>query len=729
MKKLIIIFAVGVSISLHGQNVPAAKELTEKKDELAAKKGQIIDGSNWDDQDIANAYNDYTGKRVLLSSATRDLEIRFYQQGPLTNSQAAKILEKILNMEGYALVPSGANEVKLLPKAQGQNTNAPEEYENLIDNPQDIPDGDGYISYFMSLSFIKPDEAIRTFTQSLHGLGIGTKIAPIPNASALIISGQASFVRKLINQKRYIDVPAGNVSTLWVPLQYADAEEVANSLNEIINNRQKSRTSASVTASQPVSNNRRISPPDPGASPSATTSSSGAGETIPIQIVPNVRLNKIFIMGRPVDVAFVESLIHQFDAPPNQNNWIQRKVRFMIASEFLDVASKALEAMEGKGSTQGSSRSNQRNPSRTSGNNSSGTNSSTGVDSVQEFNVSEAPEAIVVGKTLIVADNMSNTVLVHGPPESLRLVSNLIDRLDQRPQQVMISAVFGEMTLGNERDIGIALGNTSSGRNRGVAGESNPGLGALQEITALSTVAGLNAATATGLNIYGQVSDFVGMLRALETQSNFKILSRPTVYTSNNRKAVISSGSKIAVPTNTFSTGGVDSATQSTNIEYIDVLLRFEVVPLINSKDEVTLRISLVKDDTQGSQIIDGNVIPTIVSESLSTTVSIKNGTTVVLGGLITEAERNTRSGIPVLSRIPGIGRLFRRDIKETERKELLIFIQASVTSGENDREYAQSNLEQHYDVSRPTKNFANGFTPRKNAPPSYRKSYISPKK
>ena len=74
---------------------------------------------------------------------------------------------------------------------------------------------------------------------------------------------------------------------------------------------------------------------------------SAAGEDIPVQIVADPRLNKIFIMGRPVDIVFVEGLVRAFDAPPNRNSFFKRKLRFIIASDFLQVAADALEAHNG----------------------------------------------------------------------------------------------------------------------------------------------------------------------------------------------------------------------------------------------------------------------------------------------------------------------------------------------------------------------------------------------
>ena len=703
-----------------------ASVLDPNPDALAAAKGQVIDGSNWDDQDVADEYHKYTGKRVLLSSSTQNLEMRFYQRGPLTNSEAAVLLEKVLGMEGFAFVPSGVKEVKLLPKAQGTGANAPEEFEDIIDNPSDIPEGDAYISYFMRLNFIKPEEAVRTFTQSIHGLGPGAKIAPVPNASAIIITGKAGFIRKLLNQKHYIDVAAGNVSTVWVNLRYADAEDVAATLNEIMNAQQQRKTTAGVTTAAAGGGSNR--PPVPSrASRGASSSASSAGEEIPVQIVASPRLNKLFIMGRPVDIVFVEGLAREFDAPPNKSNFIKRKLRFMIASDFLQVAADALAAVEPSNSGQqaggrsgSSSRQTSQNRSQTSNNNSSSGRSgggSGGMESVQEFSVSDVPESMVVGKTFIVADNLANSILVQGPPESLRIVSDLIDKLDGRPQQVMISTVFGDMSAGNTKELGVQWGSVSNVDEDG-NGSSKLGAGSvnvspnnpLASLIQLGTAAGLTAAGSGGLNLYGQIDNLTVAINALEAHSDFKVLSRPTVYTANNRKAVISSGQRIAVPTNTFSSGGnIGGASQSTNIEYRDVLLRFEVVPLINSEDEVTLRISLLNEAIQGDQIIDGNKIPTIVTESISTTVTIPNNSTVVLGGLVTERTKNTTSGVPVLSRIPLLGRLFRSDSTEVERRELLIFMQPRIITNDASRAAAGADTESRYQVTQPLREFADG--------------------
>lgn len=691
-----------------------AQPFANQKNDIAAAAGQVIDGRNWDDQDVADEYSKYTGRRVLLSSATQAMELRFYQRGPLTNKEAADLLVKVLDMEGYVFVPSGRNEVKLLPKSQGGSTNGPAELEGIIENEYEIPAGDDYITYFMRLNHIKPDEAVRTFTLSLNGLDAGSKIAPVPNASAILITGKAALVRKLINQKRYIDVSSGLTDNTWVELKYADAEDVAATLNEIINSNQQSNTTASVTNGS-VNRNAaggNNTPPIPGTQNNTFTgnnaaASSAAGESIPVTIIANTRLNKLFIMGRPVDITFVEGLAREFDAPPTRNNYVKHQLRFMTASDFLDVAVTALEAMDSSSDSSGGNggaRSTTRNNNNGGGNNGGGNNgggnnggnggggAAGGGGNVSAFDVSDQPQAVVVGKTFIVADNLANSILVQGPPDSVRVVTELIDKLDGRAQQVMISSIFGKLTLGKDQDVGFDFGALGEEVAGGIQNNGN-----LVDPSTLADIAALGGALGQGLNVYGTFGDFTGAFNALKNNNNFEVISTPTVYTANNRVGTISSGSRIAVPSNTFTT---DTNTQSTNIEFIDVLLELEVVPLINSDEEVTLRISLLNEAIQGSEIIDGNEIPTIATESIQTTVTVPNGATVALGGLVTESVSDSTSGVPILSSIPGLGRLFSRKIDDVERNELLIFIRPTIINGPETQRQAQLELERSYDIS-----------------------------
>lgn len=109
-------------------------------------------------------------------------------------------------------------------------------------------------------------------------------------------------------------------------------------------------------------------------------------------------------------------------------------------------------------------------------------------------------------------------------------------------------------------------------------------------------------------------------------------------------------------------------------------MLELVVLPLVNDKDEVTLQISLVRDNTGENRFIEGfGNVPDIDTDEISTTVTVPNRSTIILGGLITEEDKDSQSGIPFLSSIPGVGRLFGTTKTEVKREELVILIHPSI--------------------------------------------------
>jgi len=196
----------------------------------------------------------------------------------------------------------------------------------------------------------------------------------------------------------------------------------------------------------------------------------------------------------------------------------------------------------------------------------------------------------------------------------------------------------------------------------------------------------------SGLAIYGTIGDAISyFVRALDQRSNFKILARPAVYTANNKRAVISSGQRVPVPQSTLSnlttgtTGGVINNSSSTavaaTVGYEDVELRLEVIPLINSNNEVTLKVAQINDTLGNNVNISGNQVPIVNSQRITTTVTVPSGATIVLGGLIKDQVTKDNNGIPYLMDVPFLGNFFKYTTNSKERDELLVFIQPSVVN------------------------------------------------
>jgi type II secretory pathway component GspD/PulD (secretin) len=191
-----------------------------------------------------------------------------------------------------------------------------------------------------------------------------------------------------------------------------------------------------------------------------------------------------------------------------------------------------------------------------------------------------------------------------------------------------------------------------------------------------------------GTNIYVAAGNaFAAIVHLLESTNRFRVISRPTVFTSNNKKAIIASGQEVPVPVSTLTNsnvGGVlnNTAAVSASIEYKKVVLQLEVVPLINSEKEVSLDI-LQKIDSivpGGNVNISGNSVPTIDTRYIRTNVSAGNGSTIVLGGLIEDQKQKNYQGFPYLSRIPLIGAAFRSTSSGKQRRELIILMCPEVT-------------------------------------------------
>lgn len=113
--------------------------------------------------------------------------------------------------------------------------------------------------------------------------------------------------------------------------------------------------------------------------------------------------------------------------------------------------------------------------------------------------------------------------------------------------------------------------------------------------------------------------------------------------------------------------------------------LSLSIVPLINGEDELTLQIQQGNSETNGTTTINGNPYPNLSQQQLSTTVMVKNNSTVLLGGLIRENTEKERNGLPILNRIPLIKYLVSQNVDKKTRRELLIFIQPRIVDGEGD--------------------------------------------
>ena len=465
-----------------------------------------------------------------------------------------------------------------------------------------------------------------------------------------------------------------------------------------------------------------------------------------IKLTADVRSNRIHVVTRPTNMTFVRKLIAEFDASVKFGEPVTRPLKFVRVEEVLDVVVKSITepgAKEDTGTTAGGTArpgtpggatNNNRGLGgggsafgNTGGNNGGGGGGGTvGGEELATTTVDTTPIARIVGTTKIIADVNANAVIVIGNADARAKVFKLLDQLDKRIPQVMLHAVIGELNIGGKvqfgvdyilRNAGLGLtpivvnpgtvtttpgtttgtttGTTVTGTGTtpgqtatnlvGFNGSNQPVLD-LNNLLKQDTVRQIAAAGASGLTGYFTAGNsLTAVVTALENTNRFTVVNRPSVFTKNNKKAIIASGQEIAVPQNiqsSINSTNVGNAGVVTNssVQYKNVTLQLEVVPLINSDKEVSLDILQRNNEVSGSTRIDNNDIPTIATRYVRTSVTVPNNATLVLGGLIKSSVNNAKTGIPILSSIPLLGALFSTTTKEKVRTELVILIRPEVT-------------------------------------------------
>lgn len=688
-------------------------------------KTVVLQYPNSDVADVLHLYETLTGKRLVMDNFVQG-KVNIFISKPVPREEAIKIIEMNLLMNGYSLIPAEGDILKVI----GTGKNPRGAGVPIISDDSDIPAGDHVISFLFKLRYADPIELQQVLGQYLPP-STYTSFLALPKSSSILVTENSSVIRSLVHIIEQVDIPPAEVVSEFIKLERADATKVVEMLKDVF---EKGTQTPGQT--QPVAGVRPVRQPpnvppqvqiEGGDLSSLTALTEDSIVVGKIKISADVRTNRIHVITRPINMPFVRKLIAEFDANVEFGKPVTRALRYISAADVLPVLVQALTepgSDKGGGDT-GAANPNaqpqqqQRRPTSTSSSSSSSgfdSGSSGGSSGFSEELSTQAvdttPKAVTIGNAKIIADQRANAIIVLGNREVVVKVAKILDEMDVKAPQVALSTVIGELSLDNDQEFGVdwlksggtahtdingnALPRTQG--NSTFAGFTQNGTGAslvdpaglisLNSLLPLATAAGTS-----GANVFlSSGRDGLGaILHALDSTSRFRVLNRPVVFTSNNKKAIIASGQEIPVPVSTLSsfipttttTAGSTPATNNfgtqSSIQFKKVALQLEVVPLINSEKEVSLDILQKLDSLGTPAVIDGNQIPTIVTRYIKTTVSAPNGSTIVLGGLITDNKKVTKTGIPYLSRIPVVGALFRQTSRTGSRTELIVLMRPEV--------------------------------------------------
>lgn len=431
-------------------------------------------------------------------------------------------------------------------------------------------------------------------------------------------------------------------------LTNADADSMARILKELFNLRQ----SGNLYVLKPREDGDAAPAADTGAA-GAPVAAAPAGGTIgsdltlvpddrqQLSITVDDRTNSLLVSGTPTYLDLVEKVVNELDAQEaNTRDTFVYKLKNATATEVARVVNEFVSEDQRK--------------------------------ILETLSTEELPSAskLLEREVTVVGDQKSNTVLVNASPKYLEKVRTIIDELDVDPPQVLIQVLLAEVSLDSAESLGPEFGRAKFGDYGVAAGMGNlPGIGGRTGNQLLGSLFS-NSGTP---NVAIGAEDFELLINALASQSRVQVLSNPSVMVENNSEGFIQVGETVRLPDAvSFSSAGQQS---SVTPEDIGILLR--VTPSINPEGFVRMEIEpeISRLSLQTTQISENFNSPVVTRRRANTTVTVKDGQTVVIGGLISDRFERVDKKIPLLGDIPLVGALFRQFKENSSKTELLIVL------------------------------------------------------
>ena len=584
----------------------------------------------------------WTGKSILRPQALPASVYTLSLPASITRDEALLAIETLLNLNGIAVIQQGDTFLKVVP-----NLLAKAESPTLLTGSTlTLPPSGRIATKIFSLKHANAQEFILQIVSSLN-----TTLASPPvyfgRNNAFLVTDSITNLQKIENLVAELDRPQLDlVVTKSYVLKNAMATDMVNKLTAML------RSPATVSGGAPF----RLS----------------TGTTF----LADERTNRVLLMGSADQHDFFDKLIDTLDQKSSPNT--KTEVIFLRHADAQQVATLVTSLVTGQ--TTAAARAG--NTVRSTTLNRTTTPTPVAVPGAPAAASSQMGADEFSSNLTVLPDIRSNSVVVSGTNDDLRLLYDLIDRVDVVLPQVRIEVVIAEVKLSDNETNGIsALGLTvNNGKLVGVGGNgggfnvtgipitpANPILNAGQTVfnPAQGTLAANNDLSAT-----------IGLVTT-PRKGDLKILSVPAITTTHNKEATLFVGE--SRPVITGSTVAATTGQITSTVSQRDIGITLKVLPLIGKDGSVQLQVAQSVEDILGSTILDGNDQPIIGRRTTDSFVSAKSGEIIVLGGLqrMVTTKSTTRLGP-----IPIIGDIFGSSTNLEEKQELIIFLRPYVLNG-----------------------------------------------
>jgi general secretion pathway protein D len=597
----------------------AVKKTSPPAREPVEEKYVTLDFDNVNIEVFVKFISELTGKNFIIDEKVKG-KVTIFSPKKIPLRDVYKVFLSVLEINGYATVPVG-NMVKIVPSVQAREKSVETRFAREARDSDDR-----MVTQIIVLERANPDEVKRVLDPIVSKTSSVLSYAP---AGMLIITDYLSNVRRLLGIVKALDVEGAGDQITYLPLQNASASEVAKSLSTVFQQRRPNLT--------------------------------------PLRVVADPRTNSIIIFGSVADTENVRKLVGMMDAdvPRGESNIQVYRLQNSIAEDLAKVLNSIIQETAAASSAAGT------------------THAAPGAP------VQRAAAPVVSRNVQIVPDKATNTLVIMAEREDYKILESIIKQLDVPRAMVYIEALIMEVNATKDFKLGVEWsGVKDTGHITGLDGSKSAGFvssgtGVLSSLTSTATAAGtlLGLPPGFSMGIVGagiKIGDVIfpsigAMVQAYKTDADVSILSTPQLLTLDNEEAEINVGSNVPYITRQDST--TTSAQYPVNYntyEYKDVGVILNITPHINEEDFVRLKISQeVTKVTSGAE----KATPTTLKRTAKTTVVVKDGETIVIGGLVGDSTDDGTNKVPFLGEIPILGWLFKAQTVKREKTNLYVFL------------------------------------------------------
>ena len=574
-----------------------------------------------DIQEFIEFVADVTETTIVVDPSVKG-KVKVISSKPVSKAELYDLFLSILDVHGYTAVRSGAV-VRVIP-----NKNARSAPVDVISGTSVI--NDEYVTQVIRLENVSAAKLIPVLRPLVPQQAHMAAYAP---SNAIIISDIRANINRMEEIIARMDQSAVKETEI-IKLKYGVATDVVEMLKTL----EKSRAGEGADANDEAT------------------------------LVADKRTNSVVVTADELSIERIKGLIDYLDIPLEQSGNVRvMYLEYADATEVAEVLTRVMQNLS-------------RLDDEATGRNRSANAS----------------------KSTIEADAGTNSLIITADTDEMAALEAVIARLDIRRAQVLVEAIIVEMEIVEGRELGlqwlfandsglygsnISTSTAQQGRNATLAQAIIPEDSASEEIGVRNLAGALSQVPGTtfGWGVVDQGLTMTTILNALESQGNANILSTPSLLTLDNEEAFITVGQQVPFVTgsytNTGAANGVANPFQTIQRENVGVTL--QVTPQINEGDSVVMDI-VQEVSSISQQVLSASDVITN-ERKIETKVLAKDGDIVVLGGLVKDDIQDSQQGVPLLSDIPVLGRLFRSDVVSVTKSNLLVFIRSTIIRDDAD--------------------------------------------